>query len=654
LEARLLFFASAAHPAITTAALGFLNDSILSTINYQHYVQDKIDPNGDTPAYHFDGCYFQEGAASINNFYGLALDNANPSNFKATDVATYWGRLLHGCQDFYAHANWEELGRTTLVEDGLSLWDSFLPYSIHSGVMLVEGQSEHPTVAPYGTASLSRTGHVVTVSFPSGVSFGGVITGEWTKENCPDSVLMQYEDLHKDADDPFYAAAYNLATQQTEHEFTRLGALIKNRYGSAGVDKILQQWVKPDTTSQNRARALLDLPPGAQSVPVTFVDAGATWKYLDNGTDQGTAWRNGGFVDSTWKSGAAELGYGDGDEKTVVSFGGSSSNKFITTYFRKTFSVADASKVNSLICTLVRDDGAVVYLNGTEVFRSNIPSGTINYKTLASSQIEDAEWHDAVVSPSLLVNGTNVITCEIHQGAASSSDISFNLKLAGTTTDDPPPPPPPSTGTPVTYIPTGDTWKYLDNGSNQGTAWRALSFSDSTWKSGQAELGYGDGDEATVVGFGGNSSNKFITSYFRRTFSVADASKVTALSLKLLRDDGAVVYLNGNEVYRSNMPIGTIAYNTLASAAIEDTNYYTTSVNPALLATGNNVIAVEIHQAGATSSDISFDFALSGTVIQTTTSAAMLVSTQTNLTAATTPTAMKVIGLVSDPTKPLI
>src|SRR6185369_4723161 len=117
-------------------------------------------------------------------------------------------------------------------------------------------------------------------------------------------------------------------------------------------------------------------------------------------------------------------------------------------------------------------------------------------------------------------------------------------------------------------IAAGATWKYLDNGSNQGSAWRGVAFSDTGWKSGNAQLGYGDGDEATKVSFGPNNSNKFVTTYFRKSFSVADASKVTALSLKLLRDDGAVVYVNGTEVYRSNMPGGTISYTTLAASTV--------------------------------------------------------------------------------------
>src|SRR5207248_11507031 len=109
----------------------------------------------------------------------------------------------------------------------------------------------------------------------------------------------------------------------------------------------------------------------------------------------------------------------------------------------------------------------------------------------------------------------------------------------------------------VTCIATGSTWKYLDNGSNQGTAWRATAFSDATWASGAAELGYGDGDEPTVVSFGPNASAKFITTYFRKSFSVTDPAQVTSPSLRIKRDDGAVVYVNGTEVFRTNMPTGT-------------------------------------------------------------------------------------------------
>jgi len=161
----------------------------------------------------------------------------------------------------------------------------------------------------------------------------------------------------------------------------------------------------------------------------------------------------------------------------------------------------------------------------------------------------------------------------------------------------------------------GSVWSYLDNGSNQGTAWRAANFDDSAWHSGPAQLGYGDGGEATTNLYGPNPNNKNITTYYRRAFTVAVPARYANLVLGLLRDDGAVVYLNGDEIYRSNMPVGPLTYTTLAATAVGDTDestFYLTNLSPALLRAGTNILAVETHQASVTSSDISFDLYLYG------------------------------------------
>ena len=167
----------------------------------------------------------------------------------------------------------------------------------------------------------------------------------------------------------------------------------------------------------------------------------------------------------------------------------------------------------------------------------------------------------------------------------------------------------------VTLIPAGSEWRYLDNGTNQGTAWRGVGFNDSTWNSGNAEFGYGDGDEATVVSYGPNSSAKYTTTYFRRTFTVADPAAFTSLKLRLLRDDGAVVYLNGTEVRRENMPTGTISSTTLASTALgapAEATFFESSLPTSAVVAGANTIAVEIHQANGTSTDLSFNLELIG------------------------------------------
>ena len=168
------------------------------------------------------------------------------------------------------------------------------------------------------------------------------------------------------------------------------------------------------------------------SAATVLVPFKSTWKYLDNGSDQGTAWQSPSFDDSTWSSGPAELGYGDGDEATVVSYGSNANRKYITTYFRLNFNVSDPSVWNSLILKLKRDDGGVVYLNGTEVLRSNMPSGNITYTTLASASSNTTV--QANPDPALLVSGSNLLAVEIHQNSASSADLSFDLEVSGVDT----------------------------------------------------------------------------------------------------------------------------------------------------------------------------------------------------------------------------
>ena len=174
----------------------------------------------------------------------------------------------------------------------------------------------------------------------------------------------------------------------------------------------------------------------------TLISRGSSWNYLDDGSDQQTAWRETGYVmNSNWDSGDAELGYGDDDETTEVGYGPSSSDKYVTTYFRTTFEVADVSKLVNVRLDLLRDDGGIAYLNGAEVARSNMPGilgdDTIDFKTSALDSMSGSEeevFIEYSVDPSLLVNGINVLAVEVHQyydlgDTVSSSDISFDLGL---------------------------------------------------------------------------------------------------------------------------------------------------------------------------------------------------------------------------------
>ena len=157
---------------------------------------------------------------------------------------------------------------------------------------------------------------------------------------------------------------------------------------------------------------------------------GSSWYFLDNGTDQGaTNWNQLTFDNSGWTSGIAPLGYGD-PVTTVLSFGPNNSEKFITSYFSKDI-VVDLSQMGEIVeFGLRRDDGAVVYLNGVEVFRDNMPSGTINYLTFSSSITDGADekrYFSHYVPKTAFQEGVNRISVEIHNRDGSSSDIGFDM-----------------------------------------------------------------------------------------------------------------------------------------------------------------------------------------------------------------------------------
>ncbi|NQW99636.1 Ig-like domain-containing protein, partial [bacterium] len=169
------------------------------------------------------------------------------------------------------------------------------------------------------------------------------------------------------------------------------------------------------------------------------------------------------------------------------------------------------------------------------------------------------------------------------------------------------------TFTDSTTIPRGAAWKFLDDGSDQGTAWKETAFDDTAWIAGTAELGYADSPVTALAQSATTGGPKFITYYFRRHFSIADAAQVIGLRTNLERDDGAIIYLNGTEVARSNMNSGAVDYLTQSATIVsnaDETTYFPITLPASSLVSGDNVIAVSIHQRDNTSSDLSFDLDL--------------------------------------------
>ena len=331
------------------------------------------------------------------------------------------------------------------------------------------------------------------------------------------------------------------------------------------------------------------------SAQTTLINNGSSWSYYDNlnePTDQGPFdWNDNSYDDSAWSSGNAHMGYGDGDEATVVN------SSALTLYVRHSFNVVDASLYDTLSLNLTFDDGAIIYLNGVEVDRQNMPAGAPFYGVFASSVGTENGTSSTSIANSL-VNGNNVIAVEIHQESAGSSDISFDFELEALAASN-------------FLLAQDGLWDYYDlqnQPADQGSlTWLDTAYDDSAWSSGNAELGYGDGENTTI-------NNTTLTAYFRKTINIPDASLYNDLVMEAIRDDGMIVYINGTEVWRDNMDPGPVDYNTFANSVVGGTAE-STWVSQAIasnLVNGNNVIAVEIHQENAGSSDISFNFRMQG------------------------------------------
>ncbi|MEM7232047.1 MAG: hypothetical protein AAF517_07735 [Planctomycetota bacterium] len=177
------------------------------------------------------------------------------------------------------------------------------------------------------------------------------------------------------------------------------------------------------------------------------------------------------------------------------------------------------------------------------------------------------------------------------------ADIGFDLQLTGLVPRE-------------TLIASGSSWSYDNTASDLGRTWRGLNFDDSSWSSGNSELGFGDGGESTTLPANVQAAT---TVYFRKSFNVDDPATFDGLRLRLLRDDGAIVYLNGIEIDRSNLPEFSVGFETRALSAVnnaDETAYHEVDLPSQGLVAGENVVAVEVHQAGGAKVDLSFDLEL--------------------------------------------
>jgi hypothetical protein len=533
------------------------------------------------------------------------------------------------------------------------------------GDLVRQGASANPYYGGY-ERFCQRDAAAPSVPNAKATVSGNDVTLTWPASTDNASTPIEYQILK---DDPTFGTMVVAST--FERTWTESNVVGNTRYFVRAVDA---------TGNRSATTPVLSVTPPPPAV-ATLLAAGTSWSYNASGQDLGTTWRTPAFDTSSWPTGPAEFGWGDGDETTVLPSG------TLTQYFVKHISVTNPSQYKTVSVRLKRDDGAVVYVNGVEVVRDNMPGGRISATTPASgfaAGADETRFFEYQVPASLFVNGDNTIAVELHQPDAANPDGTFDLELVarnGNETNAPSTPAPVAgnvtsstldltwaastddvsvigyvvrrNGTIVAFqtsttfadfgltpntayaydvravdtsgnvsgagttntttsantvlIQSGDVWSYQSGGSPDPT-WKSPGFDDGAWATGPSQLGWGDGDEATVV------PNATRTQYYIRHLQVDDPDPYQLLNLRLKRDDGAAVYVNGVEVVRSNLPAGTLLPTTGSSTAItgaaNESAWHEFAIPGRLLVTGDNVIAAEVHQDANNDIDSSFDLEL--------------------------------------------
>ena len=325
-------------------------------------------------------------------------------------------------------------------------------------------------------------------------------------------------------------------------------------------------------------RTLLGAPPSSIAVAEDTLI-----RVHDQGIALGAAWTTPAVNSAFWRLIPTPAGFGESAVTGFVQFG-TTTNVHPTTYFRRNITLGqDPADILGLRMWVDYDDAFIAYLNGTEIARSaNLPAGAITFATLATAGHESGtkELFDLDAHAGLLTPGNNTLAIEVHQDSATSDDLFLSVRLQTLSAD--------------------QNWDHHDAGVDLGTAWRNTGFNSSTWNQGYGPFGAEHPEILTDIST--TTGGLPVTTYYRKSFDLASpAQSLEQLLLDVTYDDALVVWLNGVEVARRNLPSGPIGFFTPASTAqgIQIETIDISSAGASLLPTGN-VLAIELHRAAGT------------------------------------------------------
>jgi hypothetical protein len=292
----------------------------------------------------------------------------------------------------------------------------------------------------------------------------------------------------------------------------------------------------------------------------------------------------------------------------------------VTKFYRATESQFGASGTQTATFVasvpLDKGNGADISPSGKEIFVRNQNQTALLYHRAAGQTVAQA-----LASPNpdaVAINGTN-IEPNAESIAFDANGINFftfseglNQKLykyTRTSNDGPTPR--------SSLLPAASSWRYLDGGATSGAGWNQPGFNDTAWSAGSGPFGYGQASQQTLLSYGADASHKPASFEFRTTFNVGSPALLSDLSLQLLADDGAAVYVNGVEATRFNLA-SSAALTDYAISPVADAfqnSWRSFTINPTLLHPNLNTLAVEVHGASASDNDLRFDLALSAVAL---------------------------------------
>ena len=426
---------------------------------YYGYDDDEMD------AFEYSNGYFQMAGTkdAFNRWKTLAQGCSSQSTYEQLkqlvdidEVTNFFAAISYiGCSDWICNSNNVKGYRS--LPDGkfhLTLHDQDWGWSNTNGVQLLNGNNSNELLTIYNNMKNNSADFHRRFVDAYCILNGSV----FTKERClriGDSICRLVEPaLTWENKEPW--TSYNEQKSRMSEQSSRTARMnsLKSAYGLGsgmavkfnanvpGAAFLINGQPVPGATFDGTLFAPVTLeasaPAGYNFVgwsksgdsAIKAIHKGDSWNYWDQGSLDGTDWKTGSV--SNWPEGPTPLGYGKSSIVTTISYGGNSSQKYPTYYFRKNLIIdSEPSNIASLTLNFTADDGFVVYINGTEACRYLLPDGEITFETYATTYAPDNPDSGSFDLPvNLFRKGENIIAVEVHNNVPGSTDIYWDAEIS--------------------------------------------------------------------------------------------------------------------------------------------------------------------------------------------------------------------------------